>query len=145
MNARALKIGELRNLMIVQQMSSLANETFLGILKHCGPSLRRVFLFFLLSFVLALLPPPRLAPRVLASATEAVRLRTASAPNKAFNEAFPTTTEGKEAARGCCYCVTFPFQNFLISCQLLICSLENWAAVAVAFDSELAKFADERL
>ena len=55
--------------------------------------------FFLLSFVLALLPPPRLAPRVLASATEAVRLRTASAPNKAFNEAFPTTTEGKEAER----------------------------------------------
>jgi len=98
MNARALKIGELRNLMIVQQMSSLANETFLGILKHCGPSLRRVFLF-LLSFVPALLPPSRLAPRVLASATEAVRLRTASAPNKAFNEAFPTTTEGKEAER----------------------------------------------
>ena len=111
--------------------------TLFGIFKLLW-TLRRVFSFF--AFVSALLPS-RLAPRVLASATEAVRLRTASAPNKAFNEAFPTTTEGKEAARGCCYCVTFPFQNFLISCQLLICSLENWAAVAAAFDSELAKLA----
>ena len=110
---------------------------FLVFSNYFGPSVGSSLFF---AFVSALLPS-RLAPRVLASATEAVRLRTASAPNKAFNEAFPTTTEGKEAARGCCYCVTFPFQNFLISCQLLICSLENWAAVAAAFDSELAKLA----